>query len=141
MEDVIQIDNQYYLLATSSLADDRSRVLKYGKTFGVFNRFGDVETVGLAEQGIYHDGTRYLSRFALKLGGEAPQLLRSTIRDDNAFLTVDCMNVDLPDGDGVQVQRGSIHLFRSKFLRDGVCYEHVRLSNYCMESIETFITC
>ena len=141
MEDVIQIDNQYYLLASSSLADDRSRVLKYGKTFGVFNRFGDVETVGLAEQGIYHDGTRYLSRFALKLGGEAPQLLRSTIRDDNAFLTVDCMNVDLSDGNGLQVQRGSIHLFRSKFLQEGVCYEHVRLSNYSLDAVETFITC
>ena len=141
MEDVIQIDNQYYLLASSSLADDRTRVLKYGKTFGVFNRFGDVETVGLAEQGIYHDGTRYLSRFALKLGGEAPQLLRSTIRDDNAFLTVDCMNVDLSHGDSVQVQRGSIHLFRSKFLQEGVCYEHLRLSNYSLNPVETFITC
>lgn len=141
MKDVIEIDHQYYLLATSSLADDRSRVLKYGKTFGVFNRFGDIESVGLAEQGIYHEGTRYLSRFVLKLGGESPQLLRSTVRDDNAFLTVDAMNVDLSDGEFVSIPRGAIHLFRSKFLRAGVCYELVRLSNYSLDWIEPFITC
>jgi glycogen debranching enzyme len=141
VEDVIQIDNQYYLLASSSLADDRNRVLKYGRTFSVFNRFGDIEAIGLAEQGIYHEGTRYLSRFVVKLGGDSPQLLRSTIRDDNAFLTVDAMNVDLSDGETVQVQRGSIHLFRSKFLRDGICYELLRLSNYSLGDIETFVTC
>ncbi|HEY6467896.1 MAG TPA: amylo-alpha-1,6-glucosidase [Candidatus Acidoferrales bacterium] len=141
MKDVIEVDHQYYLLATSSLADDRSRVLKYGKTFGVFNRFGDIESVGLAEQGIYHEGTRYLSRFVLKLGGESPQLLRSTVRDDNSFLTVDAMNVDLSDGEFVSIPRGAIHLFRSKFLRWGVCYELVRLSNYSLDWIEPFITC
>jgi glycogen debranching enzyme len=138
---VIQIDNQFYLLATSSLADDRSRVLKYGKTFGVFNRFGDIESLGLGEQGVYCDGTRYLSRFVMKLGGESPQLLRSTIRDDNAFLTVDAMNVDLPDGGSVDVERGSLHLFRSKFLRESVCYDHIRLSNYSLERVETYIVC
>jgi glycogen debranching enzyme len=139
--DVIQIDNQYYLLATSSLADDRSRVLKYGKTFGVFNRLGDVESLGLGEQGLYSDGTRYLSRFAVKLGGESPQLLRSTIRDDNAFLTVDAMNVDLPQAASIKVERGSIQLFRSKFLRKGVCYDHIRLSSFSLERVQSYIVC
>jgi glycogen debranching enzyme len=141
VKDVIEVDNQYYLLATSSLADDRSRVLKYGKTFGVFNRFGDIESLGLAEQGIYHEGTRYLSRLVLKLGGESPQLLRSTVRDDNEFLTVDAMNVDLSDGEFVSIPRGAIHIFRSKFLRGGVCYELVRLSNYSLDWIEPELTC
>ncbi len=140
MKDVIEVDNQYYLLATSSLADDRSRVLKYGKTFGVFNRFGDIESLGLGEQGIYHEGTRYLSRLVLKVGGESPQLLRSTIRDDNEFLTVDAMNVDLSDGEFLSIPRGAIHIFRSKFLRGGVCYELVRLSNYSLDWIEPELT-
>lgn len=141
MKDVIQVDNEYYVLASSSLADDRSRVLKYGKTFGVFNRLGDIESVGLGEQGVYHKGTRYLSRFVLKLGGEAPQLLRSTIREDNAFLTVDAMNVDLSDGEFLSIPRGDIHLFRSKFLREGVCYDLVRLSNYSLDWLEIHLLC
>ena len=52
MEDVIQVENQFYVLATSSLADDRTRVLKCGETFAVLNRLGDVEALGLGEQGI-----------------------------------------------------------------------------------------
>ena len=95
MEDVIQIQDQFYILATSSLADDRTRVLKSGETFAVFNRLGDVEAIGLGEQGLYHRGTRYLSRLALRLGDKVPQLLRSTIQSDNAFLTLDMMNPDL----------------------------------------------
>ena len=46
MEDVIQIQDQFYILATSSLADDRTRVLKSGETFAVLNRLGDVEAAG-----------------------------------------------------------------------------------------------
>ncbi len=40
-----------------------TRVLKHGETFGVFDGFGDI-AVGRRGQGLYHDGTRYLSRFA-----------------------------------------------------------------------------
>ena len=41
MEDVIEVDNQYYVRAQSSLTDDRTRVLLNGDTFAVFDRFGD----------------------------------------------------------------------------------------------------
>jgi hypothetical protein len=52
LEEIIQVENQFYVLATSSLADDRTRVLKYGETFAVFNRLGDIEGRGLGEQGL-----------------------------------------------------------------------------------------
>jgi hypothetical protein len=69
LEDVIRVKDQFYVLATSPFADDRTRVLKYGDTFVVLNRFGDIGSAGLGEQGLYHGGTRYLSRFVLRLGG------------------------------------------------------------------------
>ena len=72
MQDIIQVENQFYVLATSSLADDRTRVLKYGETFAVFNRLGDIEGLGLGEQGLYHRGTRYLSRLTLRMGESVP---------------------------------------------------------------------
>ena len=53
MEDVIRVKDQFYVLASSSFADDRTRVLKYGETFAVLNRFGDIESAGLGEQGLY----------------------------------------------------------------------------------------
>jgi hypothetical protein len=48
----------YYVLAATPLADERSRVLKHGNTFAVFNHHGDIQPVGLCEQGLYHEGTR-----------------------------------------------------------------------------------
>lgn len=141
MEHVVRINDEFYVLATSCLADDRTRVLKHGQTFAVFNRFGDIETVGLGEHGVYYRETRHLSRFVVQLGDESPQLLRSTIRDDNAFLTVDNMNVDLSDHDSLFVSRGSLHLFRLKFLSEAVCYELLRVSNYSQSHVDTFIGC
>lgn len=140
MEDVIRVKDQFYVLATSSLADDRTRVLKYGETFAVFNRFGDIESAGLGEQGIYHAGTRYLSRYVLRLGDNSPQVLRSTIQDDNAFLTVDMMNVDIHREGELIVPRGSLHLFRAKFLWDDICYEKLRVSNFSLSSLEASIS-
>lgn len=139
MEDVIQIKDQFYVLATSSLADDRTRVLKWGETFAVFNRLGDVESIGVGEQGLYHRGTRYLSRLALRMGDKVPQLLRSTVQNDNGFLTLDMMNPDVYR-DGVFLPRGSVHLFRSKFLWQDVCYDKLRLANFHSYPIKTSIS-
>ena len=137
MEDVIQIENQFYVLATSSLADDRTRVLKWGESFAILNRLGDIESIGLGEQGLYHKGTRHLSRLALRLDDKVPQLLRSTIQDDNAFLTLDMMNPDVHRDGSLALPRGSVHLFRSKFLWHHVCYDKVRLANFCTYPVET----
>jgi glycogen debranching enzyme len=140
VEHVVRINDEFYVLASSCLADDRTRVLKYGPSFAVFDRLGDVETVGLGEHGLYYRETRHLSRFVVKLGNDTPQLLRSGVRDDNALLTVDTMNVDISEDDRVIVPRGSLHLFRSKFLSEAVCYEHFRISNYSLTPVDTFIT-
>jgi glycogen debranching enzyme len=140
LEDVIQVENQFYVLATSSLADDRTRVLKYGETFAVFNRLGDVESIGLGEQGLYHRGTRHLSRLALRMADKVPQLLRSTIQDDNAFLTLDMMNPDVYRDGKLLLPRGSVHLFRSKFLWRDVCYDKLRLANFCSYRVDTSIS-
>jgi glycogen debranching enzyme len=137
LEDIIQIKDQFYVLATSALADDRTRVLKHGDTFAVFNRYGDIESVGLCEQGLYHGGTRHLSRFVVRLGDSPAQLLRSTIQDDNSCLTVDMMNLDIHNGGQVIVPRGAMHLFRSQFLWEDTCYEQLRISNFSLHSVET----
>jgi len=139
LPDIIQLENQFYVLATSSLADDRTRVLKYGEGFAVFNRLGDIEGLGMGEQGLYHRGTRYLSRLALRMDGTVPQLLRSTIHEDDAFFTVDMMNSDVYEAGRLVVARGSLHLFRSKFLWRGVCYEKIRISNFGLAALDTSI--
>src|SRR5207247_8955334 len=53
MDDTTRIQDEYYTLVTSALADERTRVLKHGGTFGVFDHYGDMCRFGPGEQGIY----------------------------------------------------------------------------------------
>lgn len=129
-QDIIRIQDQYYILASSSVGAEPTRVLKHGETFAVFNRYGDVMPIGLGEQGLYHLGTRHLSRFELRLRGQRPLLLSSTVREQNDLLTIDLTNPDLADADGTVFPRDILHLFRSIFLWRDSCYERLRLTNY-----------
>ena len=139
VKDVLQVENQFYVRATSALADDRTRVLKHGKTFAVFNRYGDVETLGPTQFGIFCAETRHLSRFTLRLNGDDPMLLSSTIRDDNGFLAVDLSNVDSEAGAKIALPRGTIHIFRSKFLDAEGCHEQLRVQTYGLEPVKASI--
>jgi glycogen debranching enzyme len=130
LDDVIRVEDRYYILATSSLADDRTRVLKHGETFAVFDRYGDIQAPARGELGLYHEGTRFLSLFVLRVGRDRPLLLSSTVKDDNALLTVDLTNPDFTIDGQVSVPRGTLHIFRAKFLWQGTCYERLRVYNY-----------
>jgi hypothetical protein len=61
LTDIVRVADEYYVRASSALADDRTRVLKYGDTFGVFNRYGDIEAFGPAQFGLFHAEARHLS--------------------------------------------------------------------------------
>ena len=136
-DEVVSLHEQYYIQATSSRADDRTRVLKHDEMFAVFDRFGDVQPVGLGEQGIYHDGTRFLSRLELRLGGRRPLLLSSTVKKENDLLTVDLATPDLKDPTGQLVlPRGTLHVFRTKFLWRSCCYERLRVSNFATTAVD-----
>jgi glycogen debranching enzyme len=129
MERIIQVGDQYYILATSSFADDRTRVIKQGETFGVFDRYGDILPVGMGEQGVYHEGTRFLSRLELMLSNRRPFLLSSGIDDDNLAFSVDLANPDIRFPE-LMVPRETLHIYRSKHLWKGVLYEYIRLKNF-----------
>lgn len=135
MEEIISVNDQYYILASSSMADDRTRVLKDGETFGVFDRYGDIQPVGRGTQGLYHEGTRFLSRQELFLNNDRPMLLSSSVKEDNALLAVDLTNADFYRDGRIVVPRGSVHVFRSRFLWHGVGYERLRLSNFSLNPV------
>jgi glycogen debranching enzyme len=136
VDEVIQVRDQFYILATSSRVDDRTRVLKDGDTFAVFDRRGDVHPFGLGEQGLYHAGTRFLSRLELGFGAERALLLGSSVRDDDGSLAVDLANPDLREAERIVVPADAIHLFRCALLRDGVLYQRFRLHNFAPHPVE-----
>lgn len=136
MDETIRIENRWYVLATSSLADDRVRVLKHDETFAVFDRFGDVRRTGAGGQGIYHQGTRFLSESELRIEGRRPMLLNSGVRQDNGLLTVDLTTPDLHRGEKPAVLKGTVHVFRTKLLWEATCHERLRLVNYGGHPVE-----
>jgi glycogen debranching enzyme len=130
----------FYILATSPLADEQRRVLKHGETFAVFDHAGDITPGGLGEQGLYREGTRYLSSLLLQVGNQRPLFLSSTVNQDNDLLTVDLTNLDAPARDHLVIPRGTLHLFRAKFLWHGVCYERLHVRNHGPARVETALT-
>ena len=133
--DEATLTQQYYIATKSAPTDDRARVLKYGSMFAVFDRLGDITHDGLGEQGIFYEGTRYLSEMTLRLWNERPLLLSSTIEPNNFLFTADLANLDVSRGDSVAIHRGTLHLLRSRFLWRGVAYEELEFVNYGMERL------
>ena len=134
------VTQQYYIAAGSSPSDDRARVLKYGKCFAVFNRYGDIEPLGLGEHGIFFQGTRYLSELALLLWQSRPLLLSSRVKSDNSVFTADLANVDVSENEQVVIPRGTLHIVRSRFLWQGVCYDRFNIFNYGLTRIHLPLT-
>ncbi|MFQ5748383.1 MAG: glycogen debranching N-terminal domain-containing protein [Planctomycetota bacterium] len=125
---------EFSILAHQAPVDDRTRVLKQGETFGVFDRWGDFFSPDETDHGLYHRGTRFLSRFRLLVGGRRPLLLSSSIQEDNGLLTVDMANPEIPETDPPVTQE-TVHLFRSQFLWDGALYGRIELQNFGEETI------
>jgi glycogen debranching enzyme len=130
----------YYIAAPTAMAHEQHRVLKHGDTFAVLDSTGDISPMGLGEEGLYHAGTRFLSRLQLYLADERPLQLSSFVKDDNVALVVALTNPDILQEGQLRVPRGTIHLARSKFLWDGCCYERIRVQNYGRSAVETTVT-
>ena len=136
MEDVIQIDDQFYIRATSSRIDGRTRVLKRGETFAVCDRFGDISGVGLPEVGLYHEGTRYLSRLALTLDGNRPLLLSSGVREDNGSFVAHLTNADVYAGGRLLVPRGTVHFSRESWTFPGGLGHLIAVKQYGLSRMD-----
>jgi glycogen debranching enzyme len=130
----------YHILAASSPADERTRVLKHGDTFAVFDHYGDIKPGGLGEEGLYHEGTRYLSCLLLEMEGGRPFFLSSTVRDENDQLAVALTNPDLLRNGQVRAALGTLHLSLKKFLWRGACYQQLRIKNHGLECLNTSLT-
>gem|GEM_PF-2261078 len=88
-----------------------------GSTFMVSDGRGDVPEGAVA--GLFHDDTRFLSRFELRLGGRTPELLTSSIVDyySAAFFLA---NPELQAADGSRVPAHALSVVRSRFVGDGL---------------------
>jgi len=128
--------SQYYIVTATDRRDERTRVLKHGDTFAVFDAFGDIAGVGPHEQGIYYAGTRHVSGLEVRLAGRRPLLLSSALQEGSVVLAVDLTNPDIPISEDNLWPKGLLHVLRSKFLWHSRSYERFSLSNFGLTSLE-----
>jgi len=132
-----QNDDAQHIVVSAERTADRVRSLKHGDTFAVFDHYGDIRPIEAGEEGLYYDGTRFLSCLKLDLNGFRPLLLGSTVRDDNDQLIVTLTNPDWFVDGQLQLSANSLHISRKTFLLDSVCYLEIQLENYSFQSVDT----
>jgi glycogen debranching enzyme len=128
---------QFNISATASLQERRTRTLKHGDTFAVFDHRGDIGGEAGNSEGLYHRDTRMLSQLELLLDEARPLLLSSNTQDDNAVFSADLSNPDLlADGNALALRREQIHLHRLKFLWNGACFERLLVRNFSDQPLQ-----
>jgi len=130
------LDEQFPIIAGPERPAVPLSVLKHGDCFGVFDPRGNIVPGDASEEGIYHDGTRFLSRFELLLFGNRPLLLSSTVSVDDAVFDADLTNPDVLRDGHIAIERGEINVHRSRVLWEGSCVERIRVTNFRLNRID-----
>jgi len=131
---------QYAIAANATLQERRTRTLKHGDTFAVFDQRGDIGGELGNSEGLYHRDTRILSQFQLLLEEARPLLLSSMTQDDNAVFSADLSNPDMLIDGSVAFRREQIHLNRLKFVWEGTCYERLLVRNFSDGALHVRLT-
>ena len=127
-----QADSQFRIAASGAYHEPRTRILKHGNTFAVLSPFGDMVGDAGCPDGLYHQDTRFLSQFELRLNGDCPLLLSSNQAEDNSLLPVDLANADTVSLDGSLLQRELIYVNRRQFVWRSAYYELLLIRNFDM---------
>ncbi|MFW7381107.1 MAG: glycogen debranching N-terminal domain-containing protein [Oligoflexus sp.] len=120
----------------SNFIESHVHTINFGETFGVFNYVGDSYGQSHDAQGIFFEDTRFLARCELRIAGQSPLLLSSTVKERNHILSVDLMNPTIKSKDGTSIEKGTVHIQRSKFMRHAACYEDISIRNFSREALE-----
>src|SRR5712691_2811252 len=119
----------FYIPATGPAARPR-RTLKHGDSFLVVDAHGDIGASAGGPDGLFHDDTRFLSRFEVLINGMQFLLLGSNLRDDNAILNVDLTNPDIFFDKRLILEKDTLHVDRTVFLWRDTAFHRLGLRSY-----------
>ncbi len=120
----------------NTMVDIKTFGLKGDLLFVILNPLGDIIPTALSPQeGLFRDDTRFLSRLELRVNGQVPHLLSSTVKEDNLLFTADLTNPRM-ETDDTPVHRDVIHIFRSIFVWDNTLHERIRMINFDLRPVE-----
>jgi glycogen debranching enzyme len=115
------------LQPAATAASFTTHVLKDGDSFIVANAFGDIDG---GSDGLFHDDTRLLSTYTLRVAGLQPEPLSAAVTRDNVFFIAHLTNRPLPVLGAPEAVSGLVHIVRTRFLNDNRLYERIRCHNY-----------
>lgn len=110
--------------------------LKHEESFAIFDSYGNIDINRNPEEGIYYEGTRFLSCCKLYIFDKDPILLSSAVKEDNSLFTADLTNPSIIKNEEIIIPKGNIHIWRTKFLYENCCYEKIYLKNFFIHPVE-----
>src|SRR5262245_27505593 len=129
----------FYIPATGPATRPR-RTLKHDDTFLVVEAHGDIGASAGGADGLFHDDTRFLSRFEVLINGMQLLLLGSNLRDDNAVLNVDLTNPDFYFDKRLVLEKDTLHLDRTVFLWEDTAFQRLALRNYGARAVNVVLS-
>jgi glycogen debranching enzyme len=102
-------------------------VLKDGETFAMLDSRGELNPVTHPDSGIFHRGTRHVSRLQLLLWRRPPTVLSSTERGEVGLHVSHLSNEN--EG-GTAPSRGSVHLERSTLVTPSACLQQLSFTSF-----------
>jgi glycogen debranching enzyme len=112
-------------------------VLKHDRVFLVATLQGDIAPPGSCSLGLFHDDTRLLSHYALRVCGGPPSLL-STEVPRTYIGQVDLAVKDLPFGGNPWDPKHAVHVRRELLLSDRLS-ERLTLTSYLPRSLDYWV--
>jgi glycogen debranching enzyme len=132
----LQSSDQFSVLATSSLTEENTFILKHDRTFAIFNKYGDIVQHKKSAQGIFYGGTRYLSDYQMRVEGSLPLFLSSHLRENNEMFLVDLTNPDIFYENELKLEKDIIHIMRKKVVWQSGYYEQIHFHNFGLEEVD-----
>jgi glycogen debranching enzyme len=122
------------------MTESRPLVLKDGDTFAVFDQAGEARPGGPGEEGLFHDGTRFLSLFTLDLGPHRLCCLDSSVGPLGQVVNVTLTNPFLVTEAGVPLPPATLRVWVRMFLWAGVLYQRVVVTNHGEQAVSMPLT-
>ena len=134
--DTIVVGGEYYVRASAQNVIHQRVSIKHGDSFVLSDRRGDLPSGPGMETGLYVGGTRHLSVLELRLEGEKPPLLSSSLSDDDVTLTSVQTNPDITIGAGIRVPKDAVLVERELAVADGRLHQRIRVESFHLAEVK-----
>lgn len=142
--DTIVVAGEYYIRASAQNVIHQRVSIKHGDSFVLSDRRGDLPSGPGLETGFYVGGTRHLSVLEVRLEGEKPPLLASSLADDDVTLTAVQTNPDITIGNGseapIRLPKDAVLVQRELAVADGRLHQRITVESYHLTPVSLAIS-